>query len=185
MSKLLVVIGVTGLQGGSVARLFQNMPGWRVRGITRDPSKASNASLREAGVELVAADFDDPSALDRAFEGATAIFAVTDFWQFLQQLATFAEAARSGRLPNQVAMDREIQQGRNIIDVATNYMEGLDRLVLSTLSDSQKWSQGAIKWNLHFDGYLSRARSQDKLRADGLLPQQLAQEPALRTPEAG
>ncbi|KAK4548476.1 hypothetical protein LTR36_009386 [Oleoguttula mirabilis] len=156
MAKLLVIIGVTGLQGGSVARLYQNLyqkePGRRIRGITRDPTKPSNAALREAGIELVAADLDDPSSLDRAFEGANAIFAVTDFWQFLQQPATFAEAEKTGRLPNQVAMDHEIQQGRNIIDMAAKHLAGLDRLVLSTLSDSQKWSNGEIRWNLHFDG---------------------------------
>ncbi|KAK5125438.1 hypothetical protein LTR85_000547 [Meristemomyces frigidus] len=152
MSKLLVIIGITGLQGGSVARLFQQLPGWRIRGITRDPSKPSNAHLIEAGVELVAGDLDDRSSLDSAFEGANAIFAVTDYWQFLQQPATFEEAGKTGRLPNQVAMDHEVQQGRNIIDVAAKHLEGLDRLVVSTLSDSQKWSKGDIKWNLHFDG---------------------------------
>lgn len=79
-TKLIVVTGVTGIQGGSVARLFAQDPHWRVRGITRNPNKPSNASLREAGIELVAGDYDDVSSLDEAFTGAHAIFATTDFW---------------------------------------------------------------------------------------------------------
>ncbi|KAK5133191.1 hypothetical protein LTR08_008127 [Meristemomyces frigidus] len=162
MSKLLVVIGVTGTQGGSVARLYQTEPGWRIRGITRHLSKPSNAPLREAGIELVAADLDDPLSLDQAFKDANAIYALTDFWQFLQIPAIHEEAAKTGRKPNQVAMDREIQQGRNIVDAAAKQLRTLDRLVLSTLSDSENWSQGAITWNLHFDG---KARYTDYLKA--------------------
>lgn len=150
--KLIVVIGATGVQGGSVARLYATLPGWHVRGITRDPSKPSCAPLREAGVELVAADLDDPATLDRAFEGANAIFAVTDFWQFVPLPSTHRAAAEQGRQPNEIAMDLEIQQGKNIIHAAAKHLSTLDRLVVSTLSDSSKWSGGKIKWNLHFDG---------------------------------
>ncbi|KAK3618738.1 hypothetical protein LTR56_003421 [Elasticomyces elasticus] len=134
--KLIVVLGATGIQGGSVARLYATLPGWRIRGITRDPTKASCAPLHEAGVELVAADLDDVASLDRAFEGANAIFAVTE----------------QGRKPNEIAMDLEIQQGKNIIHAAAKHLHTLDRLIVSTLSDSEKWSGGQIKWNLHFDG---------------------------------
>ncbi len=150
--KLIVVLGATGLQGGSVARLYASLAGWRVRGITRDPKKASCAPLREAGVELVAADLDDPESLDRAFEGANVVFAVTDFWQFIQVPSTHQKAAEQGREPNQVAMDLEIQQGKNIIHAAAKHLATLERLVVSTLSDSEKWSGGKITSNLHFDG---------------------------------
>lgn len=78
--KLIVVTGATGAQGGSVARLFAQSPDWRVRGITRNPDKPSNASLRQAGIELVAGDYDDVESLERAFEGADVIFGTTDFW---------------------------------------------------------------------------------------------------------
>lgn len=76
--KLIVVVGVTGQQGGSVARVFLDEPGWRVRGITRSPEK--HPLLVEQGIELVAADLDDPPSLEKAFAGANAIFGVTDFW---------------------------------------------------------------------------------------------------------
>jgi len=78
--KLIVVTGATGVQGGSVARLFAKSPDWHVRGITRNPDKPSNASLREAGIELVAGDYDDVESLEKAFAGANIIFGTTDFW---------------------------------------------------------------------------------------------------------
>lgn len=75
-TKLIVV---TGVQGGSVARLFAQDPNWRVWGITRHPDRLSNASLREAGIELVVGEYDDVASLDRAFNGANAIFGATGF----------------------------------------------------------------------------------------------------------
>jgi len=149
--KLIVVVGATGIQGGSVARLYSTLPGWRVRGVTRDPTKASCKPLRDAGVELVAANLDDPASLEKAFEGANAIFSVTDFWQFMSLGTTFERAQKEGRVPNKVAYDLEVQQGKNIIHAAAKVPK-LERLVVSTLSDSPKWSCGKITWNYHFDG---------------------------------
>ena len=150
-SRLIVVIGATGLQGGSVARLFASKPGWRVRGITRNPDKPSNAALRDSGVELVAADLNDPASLDKAFEGANVIFANTDFWQFLSDPSTFAIAEATGKKPNEVAFDREVQHGKNAVDAAAKHISTLDRFIWSTLSDTKKWSRGEFTWNLHFD----------------------------------
>ena len=150
-SKLIVVIGATGLQGGSVARLFASNPGWRVRGITRNPDKPSNASLRDLGIDVVAADLNDPASLDKAFEGANVIFANTDFWQFLSDPSTFATAEATGRPPNHVAFDGEVQHGKNAVDAAANHLSTLDRFIWSTLSDTKKWSKGEFTWNFHFD----------------------------------
>lgn len=79
---LLVVLGATGNQGGSVIKHFLNQSPatYRLRGLTRNASAASAQALTAEGVEMVAADVDDLSSLQRAFEGADAIFAVTDFW---------------------------------------------------------------------------------------------------------
>ena len=150
MTKLLVIIGITGLQGSSVRKVFQHEPEWRIRGITRNPSK--HEALHKEGIELVSANLDDQESLDKAFAGANAIFAVTDFWQFLKDGATFETAEKAGNKPNEVAMQLEVQQGKNIIQAAAKQLGTLERLVLSTLSDSRKWSKGEIKWNLHFDG---------------------------------
>lgn len=66
MSKLAVVFGATGQQGGAVAaRLLAN--GWRVRGVTRDPSSTKAQTLADAGAEMVT----EPS-----FEGVDGVFSV-------------------------------------------------------------------------------------------------------------
>lgn len=66
MSKLAVVFGATGQQGGAVAsRLLAD--GWRVRGVTRDPSSTKARTLSDAGAEMVT----EPS-----FEGVEAVFSV-------------------------------------------------------------------------------------------------------------
>ncbi|KAK4501048.1 hypothetical protein PRZ48_006854 [Zasmidium cellare] len=159
--KLLVILGITGQQGSSIATLFLKDPQLRstysLRGITRNPSKASNKHLLDAGVELVAGDLDDVQSLKKAFKGADAIFAVTDFWQFVQpeqHPSTFQEAEKRGVKPNVVAMEKEVVQGKNIVDAAAavHAEKPLHRLVISTLSDSKKWSTGEIANNLHFDG---------------------------------
>ena len=150
-SKLIVVVGATGLQGGSVARHFAKMSGWKVRGITRNPDKPSNAPLRDLGIDLVFADLNDPASLDKAFQGANVIFANTDFWQFLNDPSTYAEAEKQGRYPNQIAEDLEVQQGKNAADAAARHAGTLDRFVWSTLSDIKKWSKGEFAWNLHFN----------------------------------
>lgn len=79
---LLVVLGATGNQGGSVISHFlaQSPQTYRLRGLTRNTSSASAQALTAKGVEMIAADVDDFSSLRRAFDGAEAIFAVTDFW---------------------------------------------------------------------------------------------------------
>ncbi|GHF58895.1 uncharacterized protein YbjT (DUF2867 family) [Amycolatopsis bartoniae] len=61
-----VVLGVTGKQGGAVARRLL-ADGWQVRGVTRDPSGARAQALAAQGVEMVTA----PS-----FSGVEAVFAV-------------------------------------------------------------------------------------------------------------
>lgn len=149
-SKLLVIIGITGLQGSSVYKQFKNEPGWRIRGITRNPEKHSH--LKADNVELVSANLDDVESLEKAFNGADAIFSVTDFWQFPTQPSTIARAEQEGKMPSEIAMAREVEQGKNIIRAAEIQPPSLDRLVLSTLSDSARWSNGEIMHNYHFDG---------------------------------
>jgi hypothetical protein len=138
-------------QGSSVARVFLNEPGWIVRGITRDPSKPSAKKWQDQGVEVVAGDLDDTQSLKKAFEGANVIFGTTDFWQHLLNPENHKLAAEQGRTPNEVAYDREVAQGKAVVDAAAANVATLDRFVLSTCSESRKWSNGTLKWVLHFD----------------------------------
>jgi hypothetical protein len=139
------------LKGSSVARVFLNEPGWKVRGITRDPSKPSATKWSSQGVEVVAGNLDDPKSLEETFQGANVIFGGTDFWQHLNDPETHKLATEQQRTPNEVAYDREVAQAKAIIDAAATKIDTLDRFVLSTLSEARKWSGGLIKWNLHFD----------------------------------
>lgn len=148
-------------QGSSVARVFLNEPGWHVRGITRDPSKPSATKWADQGVELVAADLNDLESLKKAFHGAHVIFGTTDFWQHLQDPAVYKLAEEQHRFPNEIAYDREVAQAKAIIDAAAT-VDTLERFVFSTLSEARKHSNGAVKFNLHFD---AKAEAGNYMRA--------------------
>ena len=64
-SKLVLVAGVTGQQGGAVARSLIEK-GHRVRGLTRNVDGAAAQAVAALGVELVKGDFGDPASLAAA-----------------------------------------------------------------------------------------------------------------------
>lgn len=66
--KLVVVVGATGGQGGSVIRRFLADGSYRLRGITRNPQSKSSQALAEKGVEMVTADLTDTVSLISAFK---------------------------------------------------------------------------------------------------------------------
>lgn len=75
--KLTVVVtGSTGKQGGAVARGLLAR-GHQVRAVTRDPSSSQAKSLASAGATLVAASLEETTAIAKALEGATSLFAMT------------------------------------------------------------------------------------------------------------
>ena len=95
--KLVLVTGVTGRQGGAVARaLMEN--GVRVRGMTRNPSSDRAAAMASLGVELIQGDFDDSISLDTAMKSVSGVFVVTNFWEH--------------------DYDGEVRHGRNVVDAA-------------------------------------------------------------------
>ena len=102
-------------------------------------------------MNVLAGDLGDARSLKKAFEGANVIFGFTDFWQHLASPESHKLAAEQGRTPNEVAYDAEVAQGKSIVDAAAANVATLDRFVLSTCSDARKWSNGTIKWCLHFD----------------------------------
>jgi len=103
MSKLLVIIGATGNQGGSVIKSILADPNaskqFKLRGVTRDVSKSAAKALTEQGVEMVSADLNDKASLVKAFEGAYGAYAITDFWATMDK-------------------DAEVKQGKNMADAA-------------------------------------------------------------------
>ncbi|EXJ69481.1 uncharacterized protein A1O5_07517 [Cladophialophora psammophila CBS 110553] len=156
MSKLIVVVGATGTQGGSVVDTFLAEPRWKVRALTRNANSASAEKLRAKGVhEVVTASLDDISSLVRAFKGAHAIFSVTDFWGPYYDPATTPKATAAGQPKNVWAGQNEERQGKNVFDAAAQ-TEGLERLIFSGLSNATKWSGGKYTHVYHFD---SKARA--------------------------
>ncbi|KAH7003211.1 hypothetical protein EDB82DRAFT_564295 [Fusarium venenatum] len=147
-SKVIVILGATGNQGGSVAEAFLSEPDWRVRAITRNAKSSKAQALSSKGTQVVQADLDEPSTLVAAFEGANAIFAVSDFWGLYSDLANKSRA-KPGQPLNQWAAEHEEQQLKNVIDAA-----------------SKKWSKGKYTRVYHFDGKARAAEYIPKAQPD-------------------
>src|SRR5882724_7059964 len=75
-SKLVLVTGATGNQGGAVAHALLTQ-GHQVRALTRNPASAAAIRLREQGVEIAVGDFTDHDSLVRAAHGADAVYAMS------------------------------------------------------------------------------------------------------------
>lgn len=139
MVKLMVIVGATGGQGGSVVKTLLKNSEWRLRGITRDVNGAPAKRLAAQGVEMVAADLDDFPALQAAFAGANAIFAVTNYPGLLSKIGLIEEARV-----------REQAQGTYMALAASEIPE-LEQYIWSTLPDSEAIS--GKQWYIpHFCG---------------------------------
>ena len=153
MSKIVAVIGATGVQGGSVVSAFLEDETFKVRGITRNPESEKAKALAARGLEVVRADLNDEASLVKAFEGAHIIFAVTDFFE-----PFMAKGA-------QQAVEVEYAQGTNLAKAASKTAR-LQRYIWSTLPATGKLTNG--RWPVpHFD---AKARVDEFIKQDkGLL----------------
>lgn len=135
MSKLLVVLGATGNQGGSVVSAVLNDPKlsqtYKIRAVTRDPSKPAAQSLQQKGVDVVTGDANDVESLKKAFSGAYAIFGVT--------APPFNAEAKKIELAN----------GHAIADAAV--AAGAEYLIFSNLPPASVISGGKYTGVGHFD----------------------------------
>ncbi|KAH4353430.1 hypothetical protein HBH98_005570 [Parastagonospora nodorum] len=153
MVKLVVVIGITGNQGGSVASTILQDPAWRIRGLTRDTHSAESKALSAQGVEMVQANLHDPSSLRDVFKGANLVFSVTDFWKPLFDPENQARAKEQRKSVGQYAYELELEQGENIVDAVAREVDGLDDVgfLASTLCSAKKLSNGKYQELYHFD----------------------------------
>lgn len=158
--KLVVVVGATGNQGGSVARRFlrEGPDRFRVRGLTRDPGSGPARELAALGAEVVRADLDDAESLVPAFAGASVIFSVTNYWEPFFPPNVEASRARARDLGlvrgvREYAGRVELAQGRNIADAAAATVGSLDAngFIVSTLSHAGRCSGGRLRELYHFD----------------------------------
>ncbi|KAK5944473.1 hypothetical protein PMZ80_003755 [Knufia obscura] len=125
MSKLLVVFGATGQQGGSVINHVLSDPElskqYTIRAVSRDTTSQSSKQLAAKGVEVVAADPNDTATLRPALHGAHTVFAMT-----------FPD-------PKDIKPS-EVNQGRAIVDAAV--AEEAKYFIFSTLPWVSKISDG-------------------------------------------
>ncbi|KAF1961297.1 NAD(P)-binding protein [Byssothecium circinans] len=148
--KIIAVTGGTGAQGGGVANIFLQTPGWKVRVITRNVESDKAKDLAKRGAEVASANFDDESSLLKAFEGAHAIFAVTNYGELLS----------TGRSRNE-AGELEAKQGLNLARAASKTTT-LEHYIWSTLPHAKKISNGKHPVP-HFD---YKAEVDEKIRSD-------------------
>ena len=135
--RLVVVTGATGRQGGSTARHLLAR-GFRVRAVTRDPSKPGARALAEQGAEVVRGDLDGPTSLEPLLRGADGVFSVQNFWE--------------------TGYEREIRQGIALADLAK--AAGTRHLVYSSVASAHRKTGLA-----HFE---SKWLIEEHLRASGL-----------------
>ncbi|KAJ2843741.1 hypothetical protein J3B02_005176, partial [Coemansia erecta] len=83
MTTTVAIIGATGLQGGSVLKSLYATGKYKIRALTRNPSRESAKQLlnKYPGIEVEAADLDDTESLRKAFKDIDIIFGVTQFFQ--------------------------------------------------------------------------------------------------------
>ena len=114
-SKLVLVTGVTGQQGGAVARVLI-AKGHRVRGMTRNVESDAARAVAALGADLVAGDFRDSNSLAAAVAGVDTVFAMGT--------------------PFEAGEDAEIAQGIALVDAAV--AAEIDHFVYSSVASADK-----------------------------------------------
>jgi uncharacterized protein YbjT (DUF2867 family) len=101
--KIIAVVGATGAQGSGLVRAILADPNreFSVRAITRSPEGERGRELARLGIDVVAADLDDPKSVRQAFRGAYGAFCVTNFWEHF-------------------SVEREVAQGRAQADAVAD-----------------------------------------------------------------
>ncbi len=115
MSKLVLVTGITGKQGGAVAHALVQS-GHRVRGLTRNPTSDRASALTAQGIEMVAGDFSNPSSLRAACDGVDTVFAMST--------------------PFEGGVEAEIAQGIALVDAAK--ASGVGHFVYSSVASADQ-----------------------------------------------
>lgn len=131
MSKIVTVIGATGIQGGSVIRALLDSPEYSLRAVTRNTKSDAAKALATHGVEVVEADINSVESLQAAFKGSHAVFATTNFFEALPTLGV------------EKSMEIETRLGQNLADAAAA-TESLSHYVWSTLPNSRNNTGGKV-----------------------------------------
>jgi uncharacterized protein YbjT (DUF2867 family) len=133
-----LVFGVTGQQGGAVARALR-AKGRTVRGFVRDPQSDKAKALAQEGITLAVGDLFDRASIDRAMVGVKGVFSVQT-------------SSPSGS----VSDEQEVIQGTAVADSAL--AAGVEHLVYSSGGAAGKGHTGMG----HFD---SKSKIEDYIRS--------------------
>ncbi|PLN84632.1 NAD(P)-binding protein [Aspergillus taichungensis] len=125
--KIIVVIGGTGMYGGSVAHSLKDNAEFQVLLTTRDPNSPKARQRREEGFLLVKADSWNAAELDSAFANAYGVFLNTD--------------SDDANFKNEIGAP-ESAMGKIVIDAAIR--QGVKFLVYSGLPQCERLTNGAV-----------------------------------------
>ncbi|HWC73428.1 MAG TPA: NmrA/HSCARG family protein [Gemmatimonadales bacterium] len=114
-ARTILITGVTGHQGGAVARALQGT-GFRLRGLTRKPDSERAVALKRQGVDVVKGDLDDETTLRRALSGAWGVFGVQNTWE--------------------AGVEREEVQGKRLATLARE--PGVEHFVYTSVGSAHK-----------------------------------------------
>jgi len=125
MSKPVVLVsGITGAQGGSVAQALLADGKYAVRGITRNLDSEKAKALTAKGFELLKADGYNFEEMKTALQGAYGFFLMTNFL-------------------DPIVGAKEFEFGKILVDAAK--AAGVKHVVTSVLSDCEAESNGKYK----------------------------------------
>lgn len=142
------ITGATGFLGGVLARQLRDA-GHDVVALVRDTGRA--AALADLGVELVAGDLDDATALDRLCDGADGLFHVAGWYKV---------GSRTPELGEQV----NVEGTRNALEAARR--NGVPRVVYtSTLAVNSDTRGRAVDESYRFTGRHISVYDETKARA--------------------
>jgi len=112
-TKLILVTGATGQQGGAVAKALLEK-GQKIRVMTRNPEKA--AALAKAGAEVVKGDLTNQVDVQSALKGVQGVFAMST--------------------PFEAGMDAEVRQGTMLADAAKQ--DGVAHYVYTSVGSADR-----------------------------------------------
>jgi uncharacterized protein YbjT (DUF2867 family) len=135
--RVIVVMGATGLQGGAVSRHLLKQ-GWRVRGLTRDPTSKKAQALAARGAEVAQGNMGDVASLRSVLAGAYGVYSVQN--PFIGGPAA------------------EVSQGKNVADAAKE--SGVQHFVYGSAGIGRKGT-GVPSWE-------TKLQVEDHLMALGL-----------------
>jgi len=114
-SKIIMVTGATGRQGGAVARHLVER-GWHVRALTRDPDRPKAQALRDLGIEVFQGDLNTITSDHPIFKDVYGIFSVETF--------------------QEEGLEAEVRQGERLADIAT--LIGCQHFVYSSVGGADR-----------------------------------------------